>query len=191
MSEVTRILCAIHDGDLLATEKLFPLVYDELRRMAAQRLAAEAPGHTLDATALVHEAYLRLVGPAGGQPWQTRGHFFTAAAEAIRRILIESARRKKRIRHGGERKRVNLVDVKAAAACPEDLLAMDEALEKLCAEDAAAGQLVKLRYYAGQSVEEAAATMGLSRAQAYRHWTYARAWLRVALADSGGDSAAV
>ena len=185
MTNVTRILAAIEQGDPKAANQLLPLVYDELRRLAAQRLAHEAPGQTLDATALVHEAYLRLVESerrGSSPPWESRGHFFAAAAEAMRRILIENARHRKRLKHGGE---VERVDLKAADAAfspkQDDLLAIDEALTKLAGEDPAAAEVVKLRFYAGLSIEEAAAALGISRATAYRHWTYARAWLRCEL----------
>jgi RNA polymerase sigma factor (TIGR02999 family) len=186
MSEVTRILSAIEQGDPCAAGRLLPLVYDELRKLAAARLAQEKPGQTLEATALVHEAYLRLVGSewASSPPaWNGRGHFFAAAAEAMRRILVESARRKKRHRHGGGRRRVSLRDVPALERTPEDVLVLDDALTRLAAEDPAAADLVKLRFYAGLSVEEAADALGVSRAQGYRHWSYARAWLRCALED--------
>jgi RNA polymerase sigma factor (TIGR02999 family) len=187
MSDVTRILSAIEQGDPHAAEQLLPLVYEELRRLAAQKLAQEKPGQTLQATALVHEAYLRLVGSgeaAGGeQRWDSRGHFFAAAAEAMRRILVENARRKHRHRHGGGRRRVRLGDLPATERDPEDVLALDDALARLAAEDAAAAEVVKLRFYAGLSVEEAADALGFSRAQGYRHWNYARAWLRCALED--------
>jgi RNA polymerase sigma factor (TIGR02999 family) len=186
MSEVTRILSAIEQGDPQAAEQLLPLVYEELRKLAGQRLAQEKPGQTLQATALVHEAYLRLVGSEWGSSapaWNSRGHFFAAAAEAMRRILVENARRKKRHRHGGGRRRVSLRDVPALERAPEDVLALDDALTRLAAEDPAAAELVKLRFYAGLSVEEAADALGVSRAQGYRHWSYARAWLRCALED--------
>jgi RNA polymerase sigma factor (TIGR02999 family) len=183
MAEVTRILNAIEQGDPHAAEQLLPLVYDELRRLAAQRMAQEAPGHTLEATALVHEAYLRLVDVKEAQRWNSRGHFFAAAAEAMRRLLVESARRKRRVKHGGTRRRVRLGDLPAVERSPEDLLALDEALAKLAMEDAAAADLFKLRFYAGFSVEEAADALAISRAQGYRHWNYARAWLRCALED--------
>jgi RNA polymerase sigma factor (TIGR02999 family) len=189
MTDITHLLDAAARGEAQAAAELLPLVYDELRRLAAQKLRHEQPDQTLDATALVHEAYLRLVGPgpgdAGGQEprWQGRGHFFAAAAEAMRRILIEAARRKQRQRHGGDRQRVPLPDVPAAVQPPDDLLALDEALERLAAEDAEAAAVVKLRFYGGLSIEEAAEALGLSRTQAYRHWTYARAWLRCALVD--------
>ena len=183
MHEVTRILSAIGQGDRRAAEELLPLVYDELRRLAAQKLARESPGQTLQATALVHEAYLRLVGPADAERWENRGHFFAAAAEAMRRILVENARRKRGAKHGGGRRRVPLAEVHRVAESPDDLLALDDALGKLAAEDAPAAELVKLRVFAGLSVEEAADALELARATAYRHWTFARAWLRCELAD--------
>jgi len=187
MPDITRLLGAAAAGDHQAAADLLPLVYDELRRLAAARMAREAPGQTLQATALVHEAYLRLV-PGGDAPtphdWHGRGHFIAAAAEAMRRILVERARRKKRQRHGGGRDRVGLTGHDLAAReAPDDLLAVDEALTKLAANDADAAELAKLRLYAGLSVEEAADALGISRAQAYRHWTYARAWLRSAIGD--------
>src|SRR5262249_25928563 len=181
MSEVTSILSAIDQGDPHAAEQLLPLVYEELRTLAAQRLAQEKPGQTLQATALVHEAYLRLVGAEPARQWNTRGHFFAAAAEAMRRTLVENARRKKRHRHGGGRRRVSLGDLPAVERTPEDVLVLDDALTRLAAEDPAAAELVKLRFYAGFSVEEAADALAVSRAQGYRHWNYARAWLRCAL----------
>src|SRR5207302_1880890 len=188
MSEGTRILSAIEPGDAQAAEQLLPLVYDELRRLAAQKLAHEAPGQTLDATGLVHEAYLRLVGPADGDRWKDRGHFFAAAAEAMRHVLVDNARRKRRHKRGGGRKRVELDDAAPAApAAGEDLLALDEALTRLAGDDPEAAAVVQLRYFAGLSVEEAAQSLGLSRATAYRHWTFARAWLRQRL---GGDEPA-
>jgi RNA polymerase sigma factor (TIGR02999 family) len=183
MSEVTHILSAIEEGDLHAAEQLLPLVYDHLRKLAAQKLAQEKPGQTLEATALVHEAYLRLVDTEKAQHWNSRGHFFAAAAEAMRRILVENARRKHRHRHGGGWHRVSLGDLPAVERTPEDLLALDDALTKLAAEDAAAADLFKLRFYANFSVEEAADALAISRAQGYRHWNYARAWLRCALED--------
>jgi len=186
MSEVTRILSAIEQGDPHAAEQLLPLVYDELRKLAAQRLAHEKPGQTLDATALVHEAYLRLVDVDEAQHWNSRGHFFAAAAEAMRRILIENARRKKADKRGGQRTRVSLDRVEAVAVAPPDeLLALDEALERLGHHDPIAGNLVKLRYYTGLSLEEAAEALRISSATAYRHWTFGRAWLHSQLlADS-------
>jgi RNA polymerase sigma factor (TIGR02999 family) len=183
MRDVTQILSAIEQGDPRAAEQLLPLVYDELRKLAAAKLAQEKPGQTLQATALVHEAYLRLVDTEQAQQWNSRGHFFAAAAEAMRRILVEQARRKHSGRHGGGRRRVALGDVPAVERTPDDLLALDDAVTKLAAEDAAAADLVKLRFYAGFSVEEAADALTISRAQGYRHWTFARAWLRCALDD--------
>lgn len=179
MSDVTRILSQIESGDCAAAEQLLPLVYDELKKLAAIQLAQEKPGQTLNATALVHEAYLRLVGD---HTFADRSHFFRVAAEAMRRILIDAARRKRRIRHGGQRQRTPLSDVEPAAkAPPEELLALDEALERFAAIEPAKAELVKLRYFAGFSEEEAAAALGISRATASRHWTYARAWLIHAL----------
>jgi RNA polymerase sigma factor (TIGR02999 family) len=183
MKDVTSILSAIEQGDPHAADKLLPLVYDELRRLAARRLAQEKPGQTLEATALVHEAYLRLVEVERAQHWNSRGHFFAAAAEAMRRLLVERARSKHRHKHGGGRRRVRLGDMPAVERSPEDLLALDDALTKLSAEDPPAADLVKLRLYAGFSVEEAADALAISRAQGYRHWDYARAWLRCALDD--------
>jgi RNA polymerase sigma factor (TIGR02999 family) len=182
MSEATQILKAIVGGDPHAAGLLLPLVYDELRRLAAQKLARESPGQTLQPTALVHEAYLRLVGAGPEQRWDGRGHFFAAAAEAMRRILIENARRKRRQRHGGGLRRVEF-DEQNLLAKPEsgDVLVLDEALTRLAAEDPEAAQLVKLRFYAGLSVEEAGEVLGLSRTTAYRLWAYARAWLRCAV----------
>jgi RNA polymerase sigma factor (TIGR02999 family) len=178
MNEVTRILSAVEQGDRHAAEQLLPLIYAELRKLAAAKLAQEKPGQTLQATALVHEAYLRLVSPGEEQRWDSRGHFFAAAAEAMRRILVENARRKGRLKRGAGRKRVNLDQVEAASAAPtEDLLALDEALLALAAEDAPKAELVKLRYFAGLSIEEAARCLGISRATAARYWSYARAWL--------------
>jgi RNA polymerase sigma factor (TIGR02999 family) len=178
MSDVTRILSAIEEGDPTAAEQLLPLVYDELRKLAAAKLAQEKPGQTLQATALVHEAYLRLVDTDRAQKWDSRGHFFAAAAEAMRRILVDTARRKHRLKRGGHRQRLNLdsADLVSLTA-PDELLVLDEALSKLAAEEPAAAKLVQLRYFAGLSIEEAAAALGLSRSTAYEHWTYARAWL--------------
>jgi RNA polymerase sigma factor (TIGR02999 family) len=178
MNEVTRILSAIEQGEPQATERLLPLVYDELRKLAARKLAQERPGQTLQATALVHEAYLHLLDAEGSRPWQGRGHFFAAAAEAMRRILIDSARRKRRPKHGGDRHRVDLDDAGDAIAPPvADLLALDEALEKLAVEDKDSADLVKLRYFAGLSLAEAAEALGLPVRTAGRRWAYARAWL--------------
>jgi RNA polymerase sigma factor (TIGR02999 family) len=187
MSEVTRILSAIEQGAPHAAEQLLPLVYDELKKLAAQKIAQESPGQTLQATALVHEAYLRLVAggdasSARGLHWDSRGHFFAAAAEAMRRILIDNARRKGRAKRGGARKRVDLDDADLfSLAPPDELLLIDEAISKLEREDARAAQLVRLRYFAGVSVEEAAEMSGLSRSSAYEHWSYARAWLHCEL----------
>ncbi len=183
MSQVTQILDSIAQGDAQAADELLPLVYKELRRLAAQRLSNEPPGQTLQATALVHEAYLRLVG--GRNPnWKSRGHFFAAAAEAMRRILVENARRKKRLRHGGGRHQVDLDTLDAASeARSDDLIALDAALDRLAAEDKPKAELVKLRYFAGFTLEETAVVIGVSRATAYRYWTYAQAWLYHELHD--------
>jgi RNA polymerase sigma factor (TIGR02999 family) len=178
MSEVTRILSAIEQGDPSAAEQLLPLVYEELRKLAAQRLAKEAPGQTLQATALVHEAYLRLVGPSEEQQWNSRGHFFAAAAEAMRRILIENARRKGRPKHGGDRARIDLDAVEIAAPqISDELLTLDDALTQLAAVDPQAAQLVTLRYFAGLTIKEAAQILGVSPRAADFLWAYARAWL--------------
>jgi RNA polymerase sigma factor (TIGR02999 family) len=190
MSEVTRILSAIEQGDPHAADQLLPLVYDELRKVAAQKIAQEKPGQTLQATALVHEAYVRLVDVDRAQHWNSRGHFFAAAAEAMRRILIDNAREKRALKRGGDRKRIPLEEVDPPAGTPpEDLLALDEALEQLTRLDPTAGQLVKLRYFAGLSVEQAATALNVATATAYRHWTFARAWLHSQLAGRPTDSA--
>src|ERR1700756_1025630 len=182
MSEVSRLRAAAPAGDRKAAADLLPLVYDELRKLAAARMAAESPDQTLEPTALVHEAYLRLIGPADAPRWENRGHFFAAAAEAMRRILVDAARRKRTEKHGGHRRRVVLTDVPAnPEVVDEQLLALDAALTRLAAEDPVAARVVELRYFAGLSIEDAAAALGLSRATAYRHWTYARAWLRDAV----------
>ena len=184
MPDVAKLLDAAAAGDREAAADLRPLVYDELRKLAAARMALESPEHTLQPTALVHEAYLRLVGPADGLRWDNRGHFFAAAAEAMRRILVDAARRKRTHKHGGHGRRVELPDVPAEPEiADEQLLALDEALTRLAAEDPVAARVVELRHFAGLSIEDAAATLGLSRATAYRHWTYARAWLRDALEE--------
>ncbi len=187
MSEVTRILSAIEQGDAHAAEQLLPLVYDELRVLAAQRLAQERPGQTLQATALVHEAYLRLVDVEKAQHWNSRGHFFAAAAEAMRRILVESARRKQRARHGGGRARLDLeqLDLKDEPTA-DHFLALDEALERLAEEEKAAAEVVKLRYFAGLTIEQAAEALGISVRTANRHWAYAKAWLYQQLSQPGG-----
>jgi RNA polymerase sigma factor (TIGR02999 family) len=183
MSEVTRILSAIEQGDPHAAEQLLPLVYDELRRLAAQKMAQERPGQTLDATGLVHEAYLRLVGAEQGQQWTGHGHFFAAAAQAMRNILVDNARRKQRNKHGGGRHRVALDEALPARPDDDGLLALDEALSRLAAEDPEAAHVVQLRYFAGLSIEDAARALGISRAYAYRQWTFARAWLLQALSS--------
>ena len=187
VNEVTRILSALEEGDPHAAEQLLPLVYEELRKLAAQKLAQEIPGQTLQATALVHEAYLRLVDVDKAQHWNSRGHFFAAAAEAMRRILVEAARHKQRHRHGGGRRRVRLGDLPAVERSPDDLLALDDALVRLAAEDPAAADLVKLRFYGGFSVEQAADALAISRAQGYRQWNFARAWLRCTLEDDAAQ----
>lgn len=182
MSEVTKLLTAQACGDQQATEDLLPLVYDELRRLAQQKLANERPGNTIQATALVHEAYVRLVDDGGKQKWDNRAHFFAAAAEAMRRILIENARRKLRIKHGGEFERVELPDIVAEMNDPpERLIELDAALTKLSLEDATAADVVKLHFFAGLSLDESAKLLGMSRASAYRHWSYARSWLKCAI----------
>ena len=188
VSEVTRILAAVERGDPHAPEQLLPLVYDELRKLAAARMSAEAPDHTLQPTALVHEAYLRLVGADAGQPWNSRGHFFAAAAEAMRRILVETARRKGRGRHGGGRTRIDLDQVAAVDddSGADDLLALDEALGRLEADQPEVAAVIKLRYFAGMTAGEAAEALGLSRRTADRHWAFARAWLFDALGGAAG-----
>src|SRR5262249_3848641 len=178
MSEVTRILTAIEQGDPSAAEHLLPLVYDELGKLAAQKLAQERPGQTLDATALVHEAYMRLVDVEKAQQWNSRGHFFAAAAEAMRRLLIESARRKGRQKRGGDLRRHNLAVNEPFVAGPDtDVLAVDEALTRLARAHPEKSELVKLRYFAGLTLTEAASALGIPIATAGRHWRYARAWL--------------
>ena len=177
MGDLTRVLDAAAAGDPQAASQLLPLVYDELRRLAAQQLAREAPGQTLDATGLVHEAYLRLVGPADARRWQDRGHFFAAAAQAMRRILIDSARRKLAQKRGGGLTRQSLGAV-AAPGPDEELVALDEALHKLASLDPLKARLVELRYFAGLTGEQAAAALGISPTTADRHWAYARAWLQ-------------
>ena len=178
MSEVTRILSAIEAGDPQAAEQLLPLVYDELRKLAAQRLAQEKAGQTLQATALVHEAYLRLVDVKEAQQWNSRGHFFAACAEAMRRLLVDNARRKGRRKRGGASRRVNLQVHEPAIEGPNiDILAVDEALGQLARTHPEKAELVKLRYFAGLTLAEAASALGISTATADRHWKYARAWL--------------
>ena len=180
MNEVTRILSGIEAGDPHAAEQLLPLVYDELRKLAAQKLAQEKPGQTLQATALVHEAYLRLVGPAEPRVYRDRCHFFAAAASAMRRILIDQARRKQTEKHGGGRARQELPDV-AAPRSDDELFALNEALERLAIEDPVKARLVELRYFAGLSSDQAAEVLGISPSSADRHWAYARAWLQTAV----------
>jgi RNA polymerase sigma factor (TIGR02999 family) len=180
MNEVTRILSRVEHGEAQAAEQLLPLVYEELRKLASQRLANEKPGQTLQATALVHDAYLRLLGVDHPQHWNGRGHFFAAAAEAMRRILIENARRKQRVKHGGLHERVELAELQIASDGLEpsvDLLALDEALTRLESLDPTKAKLVKLRFFAGLTLEEAAAALDLSPATADRYWAFARAWL--------------
>ena len=184
VNDVTRILSEVEQGDLHAAGQLLPLVYDELRQLAAQKLAQERPGQTLQATALVHEAFLRLVDADRAQAWNGRGHFFAAAAEAMRRILVEQARRKRRLRHGGGRKRLDLdrLELSADGTSP-DVLALDAALEKLAAEEPSAADVVKLRYFAGLTAAQAAAALGVSVRTANRHWAYAKAWLYQQLSE--------
>jgi RNA polymerase sigma factor (TIGR02999 family) len=189
MNEVTRILSALEQGAPQAAEQLLPLVYEELRRLAAERMAQEKPGQTLEATALVHEAYLRLVDVDKAQHWNSRGHFFAAAAEAMRRILVEQARRKRRVKHGGDRRRVGLDEALSIAEAPgDDVVALDEALHQFEAIDPVAAQVVKLRYFAGLTMPEAAEALGVSLRTAERNWTYAKTWLhrQLAQADRAG-----
>jgi RNA polymerase sigma factor (TIGR02999 family) len=186
MNEVTRILSAIERGEPQASEQLLPLVYDELRSLAIRKLAQEKPGQTLQATALVHEAYLRLVDSKVIQRWESRGHFFAAAAEAMRRILVENARRKGRVKHGGGRRREDAdLDELGAGESSEDLLALHEALEEFALRDPLKARLVELRYFGGLTLENAAQCLGISPSTADRSWRYARAWLYTAMA--GGD----
>jgi RNA polymerase sigma factor (TIGR02999 family) len=185
MSDVTSLLSAIQTGDPHAAAELLPLVYDELRRLASQWLAREAPGQTLQPTALVHEAYVRLTGPGGRESnWDNRRHFFAAAAEAMRLLLVENARRKKRPKHGGDRRRVELEAAESVVQAPsEDLLALDEALTRLTAHDPTRAEVVKLRFFAGLTMPEIAQALDLSLATVERYWTYARTWLYAELAD--------
>jgi len=188
MADVTRLLDAAAAGDRKAAADLLPLVYDELRQLAAARMAAELPGNTLQPTALVHEAYLRLVGRADDQHWDGRGHFFAAAAEAMRRILVDAARRKHRDKHGGDRDRVDLDAAAPAAPDPRhDLVALDAALTRLAAEDPQAAKLVELRHFAGLSIADAAEALGISPRTADRVWAFARAWLHRELAGTDAD----
>jgi RNA polymerase sigma factor (TIGR02999 family) len=187
MSEVTRILGVLEAGDANATAQLLPLVYDELRRLAAQRVAREKPGQTLQPTALVHEAYLRLFGTGQAQHWDHRGHFFAAAAEAMRRILVDAARRKHAIRHGGRRRRVALHDYHSITQSPDGLLALNDALSRFAGEEPAKAELVKLRFFAGLTMTEAASALDISLATAERWWTYARTWLLSELTEDTGQ----
>jgi RNA polymerase sigma factor (TIGR02999 family) len=186
MNEFTRILSAVEQGDPGAPEQLLPLVYDELRKLAAHNLAREKVGQTLQATALVHEAYLRMVGPDDDQRWHNRGHFFAAAAEAMRRILVENARRKRSARHGGGFVRHDFADIQLAAPelC-EDLEALDEALNRLAEKDPIKADLVKLRHFAGLTIEQAAQALGISMTTANRYWAFARAWLHQEIISDG------
>jgi RNA polymerase sigma factor (TIGR02999 family) len=187
MSDVTQLLDAAAAGDPKAAAELLPLVYDELRKLAAVRLAGESPGQTLQATALVHEAYLRLVGPTNQRGWDSRGHFFSAAAEAMRRIVVESARRKNRLKHGGGHERVDVELAELPTDLPpDDLIALDEALAQLERLDPVKARLVTLRYFAGLTIEQAAEALAISRVTAHRYWTFARAWLHKQLV--GGES---
>jgi RNA polymerase sigma factor (TIGR02999 family) len=182
MNEVTRILSAIEQGDPHAAEQLLPLVYEELRQLAAQRLAQEKPGHTLQATALVHEAYVRLVGSEQEKSWDNRGHFFAAAAEAMRRILLNRARDKGRLKRGGDRQRVDLNQITFADSASDDqVIAVDEALQRLGDQHQQCADLVKLRFFTGLTMEEAAAALGIAPRTAHRYWVFARAWLHDAL----------
>ena len=186
MADVTQILSKIESGDPSAAEQLLPLVYNELRQLAAQRLTQEQPGQTLQATALVHEAYVRLVDGKQTQRWNSRGHFFAAAAEAMRRILINRARDKGRQKRGGQLRRVDLEKIDLATDAPnDDLLAIDESIELLAAENPQCAAVVKLRFFAGLSIEETAAALGISASTAKRHWAYARAWLFDSLSSDG------
>jgi len=185
MHDVTQILSQIESGDPSAAEKLLPLVYDELRRLAAARLVQEKPGQTLQATALVHDAYIRLVDVDKAQHWDSRGHFFAAAAEAIRRILVENSRKKRRIRHGGDRQRVDLEqDISIAEESDDRILCLDEVLTRFAVLEPVKAELVKLRYFAGCTIDEAADLLGISRTTAKRYWAFARAWLLAELHDS-------
>lgn len=186
MNDVTQILQQIGSGDPHAAEQLLPLVYEELRKLAAAKLAEEKPGQTLQATALVHDAYIRLVDVEKVQNWNSRGHFFAAAAEAMRRILVENARRKKRVRHGHDQKRVALPDVSSSTGpSPETILAVDEAVTRLGEDDPTAANIVKLHFFAGFTLDETAEALGIARATVYRQWSYARVVLRIALGSDG------
>ena len=187
MSDVTRILSQIESGDPSAAEKLLPLVYDELRKLAAAKLAQEKPGQTLQATALVHDAYIRLVDVEKAQHWHSRSHFFAAAAEGMRRILVENARRKGRVRHGGDHQRIELQEVAAARVPDADtILAVDEAVARLAESEPETAEVVKLHFFGGLTLEETASALQISRATVYRHWAYARASLRLLLQGEAG-----
>jgi RNA polymerase sigma factor (TIGR02999 family) len=189
MSDVTQILSAINRGETHAAEQLLPLVYDELRLLAAKKMSREPPGQTLEATALVHEAYLRLVDQKCPQAWNSRGHFLSAAAEAMRRILVERARHKKTVKAGGDRQRVELVDVALSTAGPDiDLLALNEALDKLERKDARLASLVKLRFFAGLTIEAAAEALNIATSTADSDWAYARSWLRLEMEGNAGQA---
>jgi RNA polymerase sigma factor (TIGR02999 family) len=191
MNEVTRILSVIEQGNPQAAQHLLPLVYDELRRLAAQKMAREAPGQTLDATALVHEAYLRLVDSAQAQYWNSRGHFFAAAAAAMRRILVDRARHKRSLKAGGDRHREELLDIKMPGVGPDvDLLALNEALERLESQHKRRAELVKLRFFAGLTIEQAAQVLGISTSTADNDWAYARCWLRLEIEGGSRDEQA-
>jgi RNA polymerase sigma factor (TIGR02999 family) len=188
MSDVSRVLSAIEGGDPRAAEQLLPLLYDELRRLAAHRMARESPGQTLTATALVHEAYLRLLGAEQGQQWNSRGHFFAAAAEAMRRILVDRARHKRSLKAGGDRHRVEMADIEPAVPEPNvDLLALNEALDNLEKRDRRMAELIKLRFFAGLTIAQAAQVLGISTSTADNDWAYARCWLRLELGTNRGD----
>ena len=185
---VTQILSQIESGDPSAAEQLLPLIYEELRHLARSKMASERPDHTLTATALVHEAYLRLVGSDTGQTWESRRHFFSAAAEAMRRILINQARRRKRLKRGGDRFRQEWKDVEMSLGMPqEDLLALDEALDRLAEQDPRSAELVKLRYFTGLTIPEAAEVLGISSSTADNDWAYARCWLRLEMTGETGE----
>ena len=188
MDDVSRILAAVDSGDAQAASQLLPLVYDDLKRIAERHMAQEKPGQTLSATALVHEVYLRLVGPDDRRKWDHRGHFYFAAAEAMRRILIERARSKQRLKRGGQWKRLAVDDATLGIdSCPDEILALDEALSRLAAHRPKAASLVSLRYFAGLTMEQAAASLGVSLRTAERNWTYAKAWLLEAMTDADGQ----